>query len=396
MKLLFVAQNLQMGGIQKALVNTIKELHKEKKYDIEVFLFGDGVLLKDIPENISVYRGSLLLRLVSTPFSVIKGEKNIFYLFIRIICMIFVRIIGSDKFYSYLLKKQKIFNKYDVAISYFNDVQNGYFNRGTNQFVDECVDARKKIAWIHTDPIKAGFDYSTSLNLYRNFDSIVCVSNACREKFIKLLPEFKNKTSVVYNFFPLEEIKAKATEYNPFQYKGISLISVGRIDNATKRFHLIPQICKMLKNASITGFKWRIVGDGPDLKYNKKLVKTLDVSELVEFVGEKANPYPYVKKSDLFVLTSAYEGFPMVIGEALILGTPVVTTCFAAVNEQIIKNYNGLITEMRLDNIYSAIKYLLEEPIKIEKMKDNIRNDSLSNMIAIKQFRRRVGIAYEQ
>ena len=386
MKILFVGQNLQMGGIQKALVNTLKVLNKEDKYEIDVFLFGDGPLSEEIPKNINVYYGSLLLRLIATPFSIIKEQGNILHIFLRLICMILVRIIGTENFYRIIFKMQKKLDGYDIAISYFNDVQNSYFNRGTNLFVTEFLDAKRKIAWIHTDPIKAGFEYETSLKVYKNFNKIVCVSNACRKKFIKLIPEFENKTEVVYNFFPIDEITSKANEYSPFEKKEISVISVGRIDNQTKRFHIIPQLCKMLKDQSITNFKWRIVGDGPDLKSNQQLVEKLGVTEIVEFVGEEINPYPYIKKSDIFVLTSAYEGYPMVVGEALILGTPILSTRYTAVNEQIVENYNGIITEMDIENIYSALKDILENPERIELMQQNNRTRGFSNNNAMRQF----------
>lgn len=49
MKILFVAQNFQMGGIQKALINTLKEISVDKQYEIEVFTFGKGELFTDIP-----------------------------------------------------------------------------------------------------------------------------------------------------------------------------------------------------------------------------------------------------------------------------------------------------------------------------------------------------------
>lgn len=389
MKILFVGQNLQMGGIQKALVNTIKELHKNNNYDIDIFLFGDGILTKEIPKNVKVYSGSLLLRLSSTPFSMVKNSGNLFHIFLRILCMILVRIMGSENYYTFLFKKQKKFENYDVAISYFNDVQNSYFNRGTNQFVLECVEAKTKIAWIHTDPLKAGFEYKTTLNTYKNFEKIVCVSKSCRSKFIELFPDYAGKTHVVYNFFPIKEIKSKSNEYNPpFEKNKISIISVGRIDNSTKRFHFIPQICKMLKDASLTNFQWKVIGDGPDIKSNKQLIKKLEISDFVEFIGEKENPYPYIKESDIFVLTSAYEGYPMVVSESLILGTPVVTTCYSAVNEQLIDNYNGVITEMELNNIFIKVKNLLENPGLINSMKENNKKSGVSNSIAQQQFSR--------
>ncbi len=76
MKILFVAQNFQMGGIQKALINTLKEVSLYKHYEIEVFTFAEGVLMKDIPPNVNVYTGNLLLQLIATPFAEVKKKKE--------------------------------------------------------------------------------------------------------------------------------------------------------------------------------------------------------------------------------------------------------------------------------------------------------------------------------
>lgn len=386
MKILFVAQNLQMGGIQRALVNTIKELNKNNEFEVEVFSFAEGPLAEEVPKNTTIYYGSLLLRLISTPFSTIKNKGNIIHILLRIICMVLVRVLGSENFYRMLFKLQRNFNGYDVAISYFNDVQGGYFNRGTNQFVIQKVYSKKKIAWIHTDPIKAGFKYKATLNIYINFDKIVCVSNACRKKFIELIPELRDKSEVVYNLFPISEIKEKSTQYNPFEKTKISIVSVGRIDNSTKRFHLIPEICKTLKDNSIVNYEWKIIGDGPDIESNKQRVEDLGVSDFVQFIGEKINPYPYLRKSDVFVLISAYEGYPMVVGESLILGTPVITTNYSASNEQITNNFNGVITEMKLEDIILCLTNMLKNPVEIEIMKQNIMERGFSNNVALRQF----------
>lgn len=385
MRILFVAQNLEMGGIQKALINTVKELSKDNNFEIDLFVFGSGPLIDELPKNINVYFGSLLLNLVSTPFSVVRERKYYLHIIMRVLCMIVVRIIGSEKFYRLLFKLQKKFKGYDVAISYFNDVQTGYFNRGTNQFVIENTHA-KKIAWIHTDPIEAGFKYKTSLKTYKDFDKIVCVSEACKQKFQDLIPEFKSKTYVVYNFFPIEEIKKKSNMFNPFEKKKIRIVSVGRIDNSTKRFYFIPEISKRLKNDSIFDFKWIVVGDGPDIESNKQLVQEIGVSDFVEFVGEKVNPYPYIKESDLFVLTSAYEGYPMVVCESIILETPVLTSNYSSAHEQIVNNYNGIITGMALEDLYLALKDILENPHRLDVLNENSKKTGCSNTKAMQQF----------
>jgi glycosyltransferase involved in cell wall biosynthesis len=391
MKILFVAQNLQMGGIQKALINTLKELNskneqKHNTFEIDLFVFGDGILAKELPNNINVYRGSLLLRLISTPFFVVKDSGNLHHIILRVLCMVLVRIIGSEKLYRLLFRWQNKLSRYDYAISYFNDVQNGYFNRGTSQFVDEFVVSNKKIAWMHTDPLKAGYNRNSLINTYKDFHGIVCVSEANKKNLIELMPEFMEKIFVVNNFFPIEEIKTKAMCYIPFEKKEFDIVSVGRIDNSTKRFHLIPEICKMLKDVSITNFHWRIVGDGPDLEKNKQLANVLGVSDLVEFVGQKDNPYPFINSSDLFVLTSAYEGYPMVVLESLILGTPVLTTNYSSVSEQVVDGYNGTITGMELADIYEQIKNILIHPEILFRMKQNLKNDNFSNDRVLQQF----------
>ena len=70
----------------------------------------------------------------------------------------------------------------------------------------------------------------------------------------------------------------------------------------------------------------------------------MGVDDVIIFEGEKANPYPYIEKSDLFALFSAYEGYPLVIGEAMLLKTPILTTNYAAAKEQIPKD-KGIIAE---------------------------------------------------
>ena len=64
-KILFVAQNLQIGGVQKALVNHLKTLHEED--DVYLFTFGDGPLTAEIPPFVKVIQGKRLLRLTATP-----------------------------------------------------------------------------------------------------------------------------------------------------------------------------------------------------------------------------------------------------------------------------------------------------------------------------------------
>ncbi|WP_337983341.1 glycosyltransferase [Lysinibacillus sp. C5.1] len=166
----------------------------------------------------------------------------------------------------------------------------------------------------------------------------------------------------------------------------MDLVSVGRMDNATKRFDLIPYICKLLKESSIGRLHWRIIGDGPDLLFNQQLALQLGVDDVVEFVGECHNPYPFIKESDVLILTSAYEGYPMVVGEALILETPVITTNFAAAGEQIQHGFNGLITDGDIEDIYAVIANIIQNKDCLDKMKKYIEENSYTNRKAREQL----------
>ena len=336
-KVLFVAQKMAVGGIASALVNLLELMCRTQgdEYEITLFTFSGGALLERIPSAVKVEVGGRGLRVISSSIRDVLKSRNVADIVARLWYMAYAKVFGSDKVYRRLLKRCKDKTDYDFAISYFNDVTTARFSRGGNMYVSDYVNARSKIGWIHTDPELCRFDGEYCRNIYKNFDKIYCVSKGVKDKFDKLVPEYVDRTEVFYNVFPEDEIVSRAVEFVPFEKCGCDIVTVGRIDNATKRIDGIVRLCKRLKDEGVSGFKWRIVGDGPDLNGNTALAEELGVLDVLEFVGEAKNPYPYIKNSDIFGLFSAYEGFPMVIGEALILGTTIVTTEYAAAKEQI-------------------------------------------------------------
>ena len=358
-RILFVAQNMDVGGIQTSLVNLLKVIAKKhpEDYEVTLFSFGKGELIKNIPDSVAVITGNRLLQLSAEPFfSVLKRKKPVDIL-LRILLMIFVRALGSEKFYRSQFRKCMLPGKFDAAISYFNDVPNNYFNQGTNLFVSEYVQAKEKLAWIHSDPIRANFDGEHCREIYRSFDRIVCVSGAVERNFHELVPEYAEKTEVIHNFIPVEEVRALAQTEHTYPEGKFHIVTVGRADNASKRMDGIVRVCARLKGEGISCVQWHIVGNGPDLPGNQQLARELDVEELICFEGEKTNPFPYIKHADLFALYSAYEGFPMVIGEAQALDTFILTTNYAAAKEQITPE-QGIIAEDD-EEFYQELKRLI-------------------------------------
>ena len=359
-KVLFVAYNLAVGGIHTSLINFL-QLMDEKcadQYEVDLFTFGKGALLSQVPDSVNVICGKKLLELSSYSFYDVLSSKNIWHIFLRMLMMIYVRIVGSDKFYRTMFKQHRLDKEYDYAISFFNDVPRTYFNRGTNLFVSDFTKAKEKIAWVHTDPLKTRFDPQECMRVYRDFDQIFCVSNAIKQRFDQVVPAYAFKTKVFYNRFSKKRIVAKAVEFAPFSGEdAYHVVTVGRVDNTSKRMDGIVRVCARLKSEGITQFRWHIVGNGPDLPGNQQLADELGVAELVRFEGEQLNPFPYMKYADLFALYSAYEGFPMVIGEAQALDTYILTTNYAAAKEQIAPE-QGIIAEND-EEFYQELKRLI-------------------------------------
>lgn len=102
------------------------------------------------------------------------------------------------------------------------------------------------------------------------------------------------------------------------------IITVARLA-PEKELHVLIRAFSMLWN-SRKSIKLLIIGGGPLKAQLEREVEELGVEGYVDFVGKVDNPFPYMRRSDLFVLSSRYEGFANVVAEALACGCKVVST----------------------------------------------------------------------
>ena len=104
-----------------------------------------------------------------------------------------------------------------------------------------------------------------------------------------------------------------------------TLVAVGRLIHQ-KGIDVVLKALHILHKEGLNKFRLAVLGDGPLRRQLEERTKQLGLEEEVNFLGYVPNPYPYMAQSDIFVHASRWEGFGMVIVEAMALGLPVVAT----------------------------------------------------------------------
>ncbi|WP_310993441.1 glycosyltransferase [Aequorivita marina] len=388
MKILFVNPHLKMGGIANSLYNLLSELQKNNQYTLELVCFNPyfGEKFDSLNHTVKVH-APFFLKCLYISFKEAKKHLPWYLLAVYLLVKPISKVIGDKGsrkiamryFYGNWNKK----TEYDAAISFSNDIPRTDAVLGANDFVLTSVKAKQKIAWIHNDLDKLGFTREYILERYRNFDKVVSVSKSCKEDFDGLAPEFAAKSYLVHNYIDPNVIIEKAKAFNPYLDKEdhVIFVTVARIENTQKRIDRIIKIAKELKEKQYA-FKWYIIGDGPDLEALKTQATSYGLKNNMVFKGFQQNPYPYIKNADCFVLSSAYEAQGMVLSEAIMLSTPVITTDFPAAKEFVIANVNGEIVGNNTDALLRGVEAFIQNPDTLVKLRKQVEIENATNAIA--------------
>ena len=146
-------------------------------------------------------------------------------------------------------------------------------------------------------------------------------SETIRSKFIACYPSLAEKTTVIKNFLPCEEIIKKSRQRNDI-YPKLKFITVGRLSPEKSILRLVDILHKL--DDENYDFSLDIIGDGPEWELIKNRVEHYGLNKKINMLGLRSNPYTFIKQADVFLLLSEYEGLPNTIYESLILGIPVL------------------------------------------------------------------------
>ncbi len=367
--ILIVLDSLTTGGLEKTLIDLCNNIDYTK-YNVDVYLFNDGRdLVPQLNSNANLlpdspYYSTVFNQSVFHSVKALIKKKRIDLAFYRIYRFLKVRLGKkgfSHKEWNFQKKTMlKIDKQYDVAI--------GFAEGTAGYYVADCINAKTKNIWIHTDIKKISTNRILDTMAFERADNICTVSQNSKKSLEELYPQYKDKIKVftLPSLFDFDKIDGLANEPNEMDESVKYIVSVGRLVEL-KGFHLCVEPCKRLVDEGYD-IKWYICGDGPQKEAIEELIMQNNMEEHFILLGNKSNPYTYINSADICVQPSSYEGFSLVVYEEKYLKKPVVCTGIKSNIEMISHGNNGLIIERNKESIYKAVKYLLDNPEMITKL----------------------------
>ncbi|MGL6099834.1 MAG: glycosyltransferase [Fusobacteriaceae bacterium] len=335
-KVLIVIETLTGGGAEKVLLDILKNLDN-KKYLIDVFLLSKkGVYLEAVSKCVNNLDG---LSLRNT-----KYDKNIIF---RKINSLYLKIRNWLFLNGYIYR---IKNEYDIEIAFLEGKSTQYISNRKNN--------AKKVAWVHIDLEKHRIlDSEVEKRAYNNIDNIICVSKDSKKSVLNLYPEVINKTRVIYNPIPKEDIRVKSME-EIINNKKVTLVTVGRLTQQ-KGYDILLKAHKKLIDEGLD-YNLQILGEGGLEVEFKSYIEENNLTNNTEMLGFKRNPYPYIKAADIYVMSSRFEGFPLVLCEAVVLEKAIIATKCTGPSE-ILDNgkYGEMVAAEDVDALAEAMKKLI-------------------------------------
>lgn len=354
--ILFVVPSLRIGGVEKSFVNFINSLKCENScVDLKI-LDNDGYeAYKDcIPKYVNILpedNTSVLFKTFKNSIIELLKSKRILLAAKRTLCpliKLFYNICVDQAFWKVLKSDISALNKeYDLAVAYADGKATYY--------VSDKVNAKYKFAWVHTDHEKANFNIKMDKTYYSKFNYTFCVSEFLATQIKRNLNV--NSVKVLYNIFMKEDVDYKAATGMPEVYDKslVNIVTVGRL-SYEKGYDRVICVANELNKMNFN-FKWFIIGEGNYRNKTEKMIKKFKLQNKVILLGNKSNPYPYIKMADVYVQLSRYEGFSTTILEALYLNKFIITTEVSGVNEQVIENENGIVLNDWTDATGAIVNY---------------------------------------
>ena len=330
-KIIFVIPTLTKGGAER-VVSLLSQEFERMGYKVKIVIFNNKVEYK--------YGGEIVN--INAPAS-----SNYFVKLLRL--------------FQRTLKLRKIFKEEnpDYIFSFMESANFPCILTGKDIVVSIHNNPNRNYSWLQK--IFARFLYKFS-----NVKKIVVVSKGI-EKILNRDYKLDN-TTTIYNPIVIDDkykIQEDLSRYQPY------ILSVGRLERQ-KNFEML--IKAYSKTEASKEAKLLIVGEGSQREKLEKLINNLNLKGKVLLPGQKDNIRDYYLQSEIYVLSSRYEGFPMVLVEALSNRCAcIATNCPTGPSEIIKDGFNGLLVENENEN---ALAKAIDRLYFDEELKNKFKNNA--------------------
>lgn len=363
MKIAIVIRSLaSVGGLEKITVLLANQL--SQIYDVDLISFSENKGYYSLDSNLKIIEK--------------KIEYSFFEKVFKKICKVVFRVnrFSHYKEVAFLDDILKMHN-YDVIIA-----SDGDQCMSVSDVIKHQNKPIKFISWMHND-------YEVYFNKYfKQYKDKLADSLSCSSYVVALTNKNKdaygihNKNTIrIYNPLTLELPKISTL-------KNKEIIFVSRLVKEQKGLDFLIDIANKIKH---TDWKIRIVGDGKDSNWLKSSVEENNLQETVILHGSVTNQLQDLyANASLFISTSRWEGFGLVITEAMACGLPVVAFENSGPNEILNRgDYGILIPQYDTDAFAKALLRLIENPIELEyySQKSLERIDDFSLQRIIEQWK---------
>ena len=242
-----------------------------------------------------------------------------------------------------------------------------------------AIASSKSVLSVHLDPNTMTRKIWLAMTLlYPRAKRVVAVSQQMRvslEQRAKL-----NNVKCIYNPIDIQLIQQKAT----MPIMSITrkfILGVGRLESQ-KRFD------RLITAYANTSLKQEcdliLVGSGSQANYLRKQIQELGLDDKILLIGFDDNPYKYMAKAQFQVMSSDYEGYPLVLIEALSLGCPIISTDCPTGPREIIQPYlNGLLVELTSEALTQAMDQLYYDKVLLNQLRNNALASVSANHIQL-------------
>jgi glycosyltransferase involved in cell wall biosynthesis len=361
---LFRSGSLRMGGLERVLIEVLQTIDKEK-YNISLMIDDDcgegNIFEKDIPREIKYYFLKSQDLIKKTEYYKEK-RKNIF-------CKLMYNLYMNLETFIMCRESRKILKKIgeiDVLID---------FDAGASKYIDK-ISAKKKIVWIHNSIPKLKKKKSKIERFGKRlekYDKVVAICDEMKKELQEIYPKIKEKIIRIYNpfnFERIEKLKKDDTDLTDNDKKLLGkkyIVAIARLDSVQKDFSTLIKAFKIVKEKGMEE-KLYIIGDGPSKKEIEQEIKKIGLEKEILLLGNRKNPYIWLKNSLFFVHSSKYEGLPTVLIEALICNKMIISSNCPTGPKEILNNEScGELFEV---GNYHQLADLLEKYL-IDKERNN-------------------------